>query len=622
MLHNFKTIAIPLLLALIPLIFWTITPNFFGTAKLFLFLTYTLALVIIYLSGLVSSKVLVLPKNSLVLPLVLFFFSIIISLVVSPEGRPEALSGKGLLLLALPLSSWVLLTQSHTQTLEKLLKFALTSSSAILALYTLFQLTLIPNLSFVPSFLQTKTFTPTGDYLSTLLFLLIGTLIAFYDLPKANQKTKIFNLVSIILSVISSVAIISLMLPGSLLALQLIPYEETWAITLDALKTTRSLLFGVGISNYSLLYTVVKPLTLNATNLWNILPQTGTSELLTIFATTGIIGGLSLIAIFVQGLRTTYSSYLFYPTLLLVIALILTPGNIILYVLFFTLITLAPHSTTSHHELTTQKSFIFGLSGIALALFLYGYSMRSFIAEYYVGQAQAGLKNNDGKMVYDYQKKALDLTPNITKYHLSFAEINLNLAGALSQKQTLDDQEKNTVSQLIQQAINESKLAIGLQPNNTLTWLSLGKIYRNLIGVAAGSETFTVDNYAKAVALDPSNPALRLDFGSVFYQLATTTQDEKERVSFYSRAITELQMAIQLKPDYTNAYYNLAKVYESAKDYDNAYLNMQKTLTYLGSNNSEFGRISTELEAIKSKLKTPPQTSPDTIPDNQLEITQ
>ena len=597
-----------MLIILAPLFFWTITPNLFNQSKQFIVLTLGLVVGLTFFVKIITTKSLTFVKSPLVVSLTLFILAIIANLVMSPEGRAEALASKGTLLLVLPLISLFVLPSVSSRSFARDIATTLMGISTFLALHSLLQLTFLSTFTFLPSFMQTKLFTPTGDFLTTLILILIGLSIAITRMRSTDIKAKVFPLLTILFGTMSSVAIISLMFPGSTLAITLIPYKETWSITLDALKSMRSLFFGVGLANYSLLFTAVKPLSLNAGSLWSAVPQTGTSELLTLFTTTGILGGLTMILLFIQSLRLSRDSELYLPVLLTVIAFVLTPGSLPIYVLFFVML-----SALGNHEVDTvplhpQLSLGIGVTGIILILVGYGYSLKPIVAEYFMSLAQTSLKNNDGKGVYDNHLKAIQLYPRMTIYHMSFADTNMSLASALSQKQNLSDEEKTTVSTLVQQAVSEGKTATSLRPNYSGAWVTLAKIYRNLINVATGADTFALDNYAKAVALDPANPALRVEFGGLFYQLGVSTKEAKDKDLYFARAKSEFQTAIQLRANFPNAYYNLSKLFETTGDNEGAYLALQKSISLLGPDNPDLSRATAELDTLKAKLPKPTAT--------------
>ena len=150
--------------------------------------------------------------------------------------------------------------------------------------------------------------------------------------------------------------------------------------------------------------------------------------------------------------------------------------------------------------------------------------------------------------------------------------------------------------------MSEAKLATSLAPNDSKTWQNLGNLYRNLINVADGVDRFAIDSYSQAVALDPANPALRVEFGGLLYQLAQASKTKEDQPALYNRAASEFQIAIQLKSDYPNAYYNLAKLLEVREDYVNAAVAMQKAISLLGPDNGDLARANAELDDIKAKL--------------------
>jgi tetratricopeptide (TPR) repeat protein len=616
MSNKFFVVTTGVLIFLSFLFFWPITPNFFSSSKQLVVLLATVLVSLTFFITIFTTKFLKYRHSSLSLAILLFGGSILTGLLVNTEGRPEAVAGKGGLLLALSIFSYLTYIAAQNKTIKKTILKVVSWSASLLALHALLTLTIGSKLTFLPLFMQSKSFTPTGDYVSTLIIIIVGLAICANRL-KMQNSAKAFNLIQIVLGTITAVAIISLMLPGGVLTPTFIPYRETWAITLDALKSTRSLFFGIGLSNYASLFTAVKPLSLNGTSLWNIVPQTGTSEFLTILTTAGLFGGISLLYLFITALKAAKKTSLYIPLIITIIALVMTPATIPVYVLFFVLIAGLHENEQSELNVSQTTSGLIALSGIAIALALFVYSIKPIISEYYIGLSQAALKNNDGKAVYDLHQQAIKYSPRTTAYRMSYAEVNLILASSLSQKPSLSDQEKETISQLVQQAVTEAKNATTLRPNYSPAWVTLAKIYRNLINVAEGADTFAVDNYAKAVALNPADPTLRIEFGGLFYQLGTKSEDVKTKEIYFSRSQSEFQTAIQLKPTLPNAYYNLSKLLETVGDNESAYLAMQKAISLLGPDNSELGRATAELETLKAKLpKASPTPSPSPAPTN------
>jgi len=614
MLSKISHFILPIFLFLIPLSFWTLTSDFFNPLKSILLLLLVLLMFVCYGLEMIRSHTLILPRGIVVLPLIGLIVAVGLNLVLISEGRPESLAGKGTMFLALSLLSLLILTLKNRTRLTTAITASILGISVILSLHSLLQLTWLHTASFLPTYMQTRGFTPTGSFLTTLILILTGGITAIFSLSHLSPRLRPLYLGIATLTTVAAVAIISLMLPGSPLALSLLSYRETWSITLDALKPARSLLLGVGIPNFPLLFTAVKPLSVNLTPLWNTLPQTGTSELLTILATTGLAGFLALLSLIISSFKLIGRDHhpLIPAFIFLVITLIFTPVTLSTYLLLFIILALLDNDRDLVFPLSPRSSLIVGILIPLSALTLVVYSLRPHLADYYLRRIQIALSNNNGKDVYDAGIQAIKWYPKSTLSHLSFAQTNLNLASALSQKTDLTEDDRNMVSTLVQQAISEGKTAIQLRPNYSQAWVILAQIYRNLINVAQGSDQFAIDYYARAVALDAGNPALRIEYGGLFYQLALASEKDSDQLAYYNRAINEFQTAIQLRPTYANAYYNLSKVLETVKDYQNSYLAMQKVVANLDPTGPEYETALSELETLKTKLPKPTPPSPTT----------
>jgi tetratricopeptide (TPR) repeat protein len=122
---------------------------------------------------------------------------------------------------------------------------------------------------------------------------------------------------------------------------------------------------------------------------------------------------------------------------------------------------------------------------------------------------------------------------------------------------------------------------------------------------ADGAEDLAINNYAQAITLDPANPSLRIELGGIFYQLASTVEDRDTANSYLIRAVEEFSTATQLKSDYANAWYNLAKAYELADNIELAYQAMQQAIASLDVNSPDLDLATQELSTLKAKLPSP-----------------
>ena len=84
--------------------------------------------------------------------------------------------------------------------------------------------------------------------------------------------------------------------------------------------------------------------------------------------------------------------------------------------------------------------------------------------------------------------------------------------------------------------MESGKAAITLRPNDPRTWLTVAKIYQNLINVADNAETFALESYTKAIALDRANPSLRLEYANLLAQIADSKKTTIESAILKNRA--------------------------------------------------------------------------------------
>jgi len=610
---------IPALLLLLPLLWLPFTLNFFATPKILLLLLIVVALIVQLVVTLLKSHTITLPKGALTLPLVLIIATTLLNLIINSVARPESLLSTGGVLLLMPVLSFFILTTKTPRKLTRFAFIATISGTSLLSLFSLLQLTVLYRIAALPTYLATRTFTPTGSLLVTLILLALGGGLSLIIALRLHFHKNIAIIAAVVTAfhAIALIAYFALLVPGGELTLTFLPYQASWSIALDALKNIRSFFFGVGFANFSTLYTSVKPLSLNTTIFWNTLPTNSGSELLHLLTTGGILTTLSFVLLVVTTIRSLYSAttqdskplFIFaYITQLLVF--IFAPGHIILYTLFFVTSALicTADTTTSHTTLAKTPRFItVGLLLLPTLVVLY-FGGRYLLGEVAMRSAQVALANGDGQQVYEKNIAALGYMPWLTDYHLAFSQVNLRLASALSQKKDLSEQDRKTISQLIQQSINQAKATASLSPSSSTSWYNLATIYRNLIGVGSGAEEFAINYFNQAVTLDSANPSLRLEYGGLLYQLGTaqsSSMSAESKSGLLARASSEFQTAISLRPTYANAYYNLSKVLELRGEKDQAIQALQKTISLLDTSSADYTAATQELDLLTKSTTTP-----------------
>jgi tetratricopeptide (TPR) repeat protein len=612
--RSLATFSLALLL-ITPLFYTTQTANYFSTPKLLLLGLVLMLSLAAWALPLVRREVRF-ATHPATIPALLIVIAMSVNLLFRSEARFEALVTRAAPYMLGAFIVLFLPTSLHmTEKTKELASRLFLGMTSLLALHSLLQLTFLHKLTTLPTYLQSQFFTPTGGLLTTLSLLLLGGIFLAGYLRQNQHPTALYGTL-LALHTIALVAYLAILVPGNFAKLDVLPWSASWSLALDALKRGSNLILGVGLGNYGVLYSAAKPLFLNSTAYWNVVVQNGNPELLHLLATTGLLGtgALALLGTTAatHGLKSTTRPFALLP-LATGTLLLLTPFNVSLWTVFVALLVVSLPTTEHTHTIEAPLSW----SLLALTLLAIGslgfVSYRLTRAEVAMRSAQRALGANDGKAIYDLHIDAINSLPWNTEYHLSYAQVNLTLASAISAKKDLTDSDRTTITQLVSQAIREGKTAVALRPSDSRSWQYLGLTYRNLINVAQGADQFALDAYAQAVSLDPANPALRFDFASLLAQLAQTEKDETKQSAYYARAVSEYQTAIQLKADYANAYYNLSKVLEMTKNYESAAAMLDKTISLLPDGNDK-QTAQSEFETLKAKLPKPsatPAASPE-----------
>lgn len=414
------------------------------------------------------------------------------------------------------------------------------------------------------------------------------------------------------------------------------PYEvnlgvrESWVVAAATIQDYP--LLATGPSTFYINYTRYRPLNMNNGALWNVRFDKPFNEVLNVLGTMGILGLAAYIFFAVASIKVALAtrserdalglnSVLAVGILTLTTAFLFTYATILnMFVLFmFLSLTVALSSareevskqadlvsfsfssfsamTTSigAHEASAVKKEYMNLILVApvIAASIYGSVLfyKTYAAEYYMRRAIVSAINNKATDTYDFQAKAINMNPQRDVYHTAYAQTNLVLANALAAKQNLTDADKQTIQTLIAQAIRSSRVATEVvNPLNVANWQTRALIYRSLINVADNATDWAIGSYNTAIQLDPTNPALRLDLGGIYY----TNKD-------FLSAANLFRQATALKQDYANAHYNFAASLNQLKDYANAKRELEITKTLIPSDSEDYKRVNEEITAMASQ---------------------
>jgi tetratricopeptide (TPR) repeat protein len=396
------------------------------------------------------------------------------------------------------------------------------------------------------------------------------------------------------------------------------------AISQDPTNVLKGFLLGSGLGTYLTDFTRFKQAAYNLNpNLWSFTFFRSSSFALELLATTGILGfGAYLFLIY----RVVRERTFFLPLVLALVATFLLPFSFNLVIFLFLILGIfaavralqtpkrypdlefffVALRRAGHHEGDADKNYstyakiLPGLLFLLLLVFvgfLTYFSTRYVMADVRLQQSLVAASQNNGLATYNNQRDAIALFPYRDSTYRVFSQTNLALANSLASTQQPNlsaadqDRLRQNVLTLIQQSINAGRAAVSLSPQTALNWNNLSSIYRSLIGFGQNAEQFAVLTNQQAIALDPNNPQQYINLGGIYYQLQA-----------WDQAQNQFQLAINLKPDYANAYYNLGHALESKGDLQNALTVYQTVRQLVASDAENVKKIDEEIKALQARI--------------------
>jgi len=595
---------------LLPIIFLPSFSDIYDFGKqLFLLLALFLIFLIWTVQTFVEKK-LIYKKARYFLPILFLLITFLASTIISSSNKTisfTAVTGTGAIFLAF--LSYLILGNLGKR---KLILYALLGGSACLSLLRL--ILYLGSFAFPLNFPSWnlaigKAWSPTGSLLAQAIFALVAIPIGF-SLMFENLKQQKTSpaLVAFLTNTLNMVGLgLCIYLLGTVAKPILLPQITAWAIALEGLKNSRFAIFGLGPGQFVNAFTSFKPLSFNNGDLWNLRFATSSNWYFQLLTEVGILGLVAYITLAwkilkdaVKVFRQPRISYIglsiYLGLTILLIAQFFVPLNFFLLVLMFILLAVARDEETQAADFSAVGNFAF--LALIFPLIFWGavffFTGKLALADsYFLGSLKAA-SQNDGVKTYNLQIKAIQTDPSSPTYRVAYSQTNLALANALAAKQDLADQDRSTITQLIQQAIREAKAAVTVDTRSASSWENLATLYRSLINFAEGADQWTVASYQQAINLDPLNPRLRIDFGGLYYSQKNWVQ-----------AANLFSQATNLKPNLANAHYNLANALREAGDLQNALAEYEATQTLVEADSNDYQKVTQELEEVKKRIPTP-----------------
>jgi len=300
-------------------------------------------------------------------------------------------------------------------------------------------------------------------------------------------------------------------------------------------------LVGTGPETFAYTYYWVRPLSHNLTSEWEFLYNKAHNEYLNYLATTGVFGFLSYIAVILTSLYLLFKFPIFLAAYLSILITNFAGFSVVITSIYFFLLPAlieTPLDTTKH---PTKNKLIL------IPLVLVSFLLIKNIVSFYL----ADIAHNQG-----YDSSAIALNPYEPLY---FSQLALQY----SQDGKINEALMNTNI-----AYRISPLNINILKERAQTFLYLAYKEPKYFNKA-------LETLVQITKLAPTDAKTFQTIGQL-YQAANLNDD----------AIIFFEKAIQLKSNYDDAHFALAKIYIDQKDFEKAKYHLNETLR-IAPNNQE-----------------------------------
>ncbi len=625
-----------------------------------------LAISLLAIKTLVEAKLRVI-RTPFDLPIVLFVLSLLLSAIFA-VNKADAFTSFFIALFAVIVYFSILNTAKTKNSIVFLAASLIigTAVSSLISILAFFRIYILPY-----PFAQIETFTPVGTLLDQSIYLSAVSPIAIYGILRLLSFAKLENLgKSININQRSALLATLLIVPiivfaGLIITIYQLMYKQKptilpfqtgfqtafAAISQDTGRTLKGFLFGSGVGTYSIDFSRFKQIGFNQNEtLWNLTFFRSSSFVLELLATTGVLGFLSFIFLSLKVVLEAINSLknpIVISVLLTLAGAFFLPLSFVTQTLLFMLLALfttyeatlgkkparffevdiqivalkkgllAIESTAGRKTSFQNRLLPFSLN-IIVFVFVLGigyYTAQYTLSDVTFQKSIVAASQNKGVLTYQDQTKAINQFPYRDGFYRIYSQTNLALANSLASQikpgETPDQQTQQNIINLIQQSINSARAATAIAPHTALNWQNLSSIYRGLIGFGQNADQFAIVTQQQAIILNPNNPVQYLTLGGIYYQL--------ER---WNEAQNQFQVAVRLKPNFANAYYNLGHALEKKGETEQALAQYEIVKTLVANDPSGLKQITEEINTLTQKGKEEVSAKQATQTAGPLEINQ
>ena len=381
--------------------------------------------------------------------------------------------------------------------------------------------------------------------------------------------------------------------------------KASFNIAWETLKEKPILGSGPGTFIYD--FSKYKDISFNQNRFWNVRFEGAGSKILTVLATTGILGILSILALigfFIfygikflfekkqppasgqknnllkeetkEGFYWMLRAGIFVSFVTLSVGFFLYHSNLTLDFLFFLLLGSFGALLPPVKKEVLLKPSSLPMLGVTFAftlVFIFGLGLFILEGQRYVAEVsylkgirawQQG-RNNDA---LNHLERAARISPQVDLYWRELSQVYLQRINIEAARTGVPQETINQRVQLfINNAVNSAKVATDINPLNVANWSVRGFIYQNLTGGIFGVEArnWAIQSYDKALELEPGNPYYPAQEGIVLLRELVSLggqEREEKQGKLLTEAKAKFEKAIELKSDYAPARFQIAMVYQ------------------------------------------------------------
>lgn len=350
-----------------------------------------------------------------------------------------------------------------------------------------------------------------------------------------------------------------------------------WQGAFDIWKTYP--ITGSGVETFAYSYYQFRPAAHNLVSEWDFLYNKAHNEYLNYLATTGTLGFLAYVGLIIASLYQIIKAKniaLFAGYITILVTNFFGFSVVLISFLTFIFPAMATVSSIKYKvlsieakDVTNNQKFLVGLIIIAMGFlllnvgrywqadYLYSLGKREYQAAKYVSAARD-------------VRSAISLSPTEAVFHQELSTQYANYALGL-----LEQKEATAAATLADAAINQGKDALDLSPRNVVVRKAF---ISSLINLSVFDQSLLIsasDLVKSTITFAPTDPRLPFTLGKVYYRMG---QD--------SQAISALEKAVELKPNYADARIALEGLYKKEGKIEKAREQLEYVLKYITPNDA------------------------------------